>query len=203
MRSPSQRWRLSIEAPTCRRGEVAFAISRVEVSTGARPRRPRRRRRSGRRSPGSGRGSTFGWPARRVGDVGGGRGLAADANLERLEAAQEQPAPDRAPGRCRSGRGSVRSSSGGVPGSRQTTAPSSASSWPGEVLRRAVERRSRRRARAAAGRIGVATVASTTTGAGCAAAASRSGIVRNGFAGASTQMSCTPSGGGPVWSNST
>ena len=51
--------------------------------------------------------------------------------------------------------------------------------------------------------IGVAAVESTSTGAGCAAAASKSGIVRNGFDGASSQTSCTPSGGGPVWSNST
>ena len=52
-------------------------------------------------------------------------------------------------------------------------------------------------------RMGVAAVESTTTGAGCAAAASKSGIVRNGFDGASSQTSCTPSGGAPVWSNST
>ena len=51
--------------------------------------------------------------------------------------------------------------------------------------------------------MGVAAVESTTTGAGCAAAASRSGIVRNGFDGASSQTRSTPSGGAPVWSNST
>src|SRR3954463_4389991 len=51
--------------------------------------------------------------------------------------------------------------------------------------------------------MGVAAVESTTTGAGCAAAAARSGIVSNGFDGASSQTSCTPSGGTPVWSNST
>ena len=49
--------------------------------------------------------------------------------------------------------------------------------------------RSRHRARAAAGGSGVAAVASTTTRAGWAAAASRSGIVRNGFDGASSQTS--------------
>ena len=47
----------------------------------------------------------------------------------------------------------------------------------------------------------VAAVESTTTRAGCAAAASRSGIVRNGFDGASSQTR-SAGGGGPVWSNS-
>ncbi len=50
---------------------------------------------------------------------------------------------------------------------------------------------------------GVAAVESQTTRAGWAAAASKSGIVRNGFDGASSQTRSTPSGGGPVWSNST
>ena len=86
--------------------------------------------------------------------------------------------------------------------SRQTTAPSSASSWPERYFDPLCSTKS---APCSSGRrwIGVATVASTTTGAGCAAAASRSGIVRYGFDGASSQTSWTPSGGGPVWSNST
>ena len=45
-------------------------------------------------------------------------------------------------------------------------------------------------------RSGDATVASQTTGAGCAAAASRSGMVRIGFAGASTRIRSASSGGG-------
>ena len=53
-RSPSQRERASIRDVTPPR-LVMFAISFVLVSTRARPRRPRRRRTGGRRSPGSGR----------------------------------------------------------------------------------------------------------------------------------------------------
>ena len=46
-------------------------------------------------------------------------------------------------------------------------------------------------------------VESTTTGAVWAVAASRSGTVSIGFDGDSTQTRSAPSGGGPVWSNST
>ncbi len=46
-------------------------------------------------------------------------------------------------------------------------------------------------------------VASTRTGAGWAAAASRSGNDSIGFAGASSQTRSAPSGGFPVWSNAT
>ncbi len=49
---------------------------------------------------------------------------------------------------------------------------------------------------------GVAAVESQTTRAGWAAAAPKSGMVRNGFVGASSQTSSAPSGGGPAWSNS-
>ena len=83
-----------------------------------------------------------------------------------------------------------------------TTTPSSTSSWPPRYF---VALWSTKSAPCSIGRrwIGVAAVESTTTRAGCAAAASRSGIVRNGFDGASSQTRSTPSGGAPVWSNST
>ena len=52
-------------------------------------------------------------------------------------------------------------------------------------------------------RLWVEAVESHTTGAGCAAAASKSGIDSSGFEGDSIQTRSAPSGGGPVWSNST
>ena len=76
-------------------------------------------------------------------------------------------------------------------GSRVTVTPASTSSWPGEDLRRRVEHDVAARARAAGAASGDATVASQTTGAGWAAAASRSGIVSSGFAGASTRIRST------------
>ena len=51
-------------------------------------------------------------------------------------------------------------------------------------------------------RSGDASVASHTTGAGCAAAASKSGIVSIGFDGASSRIRSTFAGGAPVWSYS-
>ena len=108
---------------------------------------------------------------------------------------------DRARRRCRS---SSRKSCRRVASSSRlhTTAPRRTSSWPPRYF---VALWSTKSAPCSSGRrwIGVAAVESTTTVAGCAAAASRSGIVRNGFDGASSQTSCTSSGGGPVWSNST
>ena len=62
-----------------------------------------------------------------------------------------------------------------------------------------------RRSRAPAAGRGAASPPSSRTprGPGCVAAASKFGIVRNGFDGASSQTRSTPSGGAPVWSNST
>ena len=87
-------------------------------------------------------------------------------------------------------------------GRLQTTAPTSASSWPERYF---VAEWIARSQPSSSGRTfsGVAAVESHATRAGCAAAAAKFGIVRNGFDGASSQTRSTPSGGEPVWSNST
>ena len=78
----------------------------------------------------------------------------------------------------------------------QTAAPTSASSWP---VRYFVAEWMAMSQPCSSGRTwsGVAAVESQTTRAGCATAASKSGIVKNGFDGASIQTRSTPSGGAP------
>ena len=181
---------------------VVFAISAVDgLDARVRRRRRRRRTRGGRRSPGSGR------SARRDGRAGArarsprGLALARDAHLERLEPAQERARPcrPRERGRC-----AMRNSSSRAASSRRlhTTAPTSASSCPARYF---VAEWTARSQPSSSGRTwsGVAAVESHTTRAGCAAAASKSGIVRNGFDGASSQTRSTPRAARPVWSNST
>ena len=86
--------------------------------------------------------------------------------------------------------------------SRVTVTPASTSSWPARTFVAEWSTTSQPCSRGRR-RKGEATVASQTTGAGWATAASRSGIVSSGFAGASTRIRSAPSGGACVWSNST
>ena len=199
-RSPSQRWRVSISEWTPPR-LVAFVITRVEVST--------------RRAAA---------PSATSNDMSPPKpGIAHDR-----DGAGARRAGARARARSPSGARRGTAASGGCAaaastGSGAATMPVSCGTRAGARRpppactrrRRGARRRGRRgtssrcgatkSAPCSSGRrwIGVAAVESTTTGAGCAAAASRSGIVRNGFDGASSQTSCTSSGGAPVWSNST
>ena len=126
-RSPSQRRRLSITLVTPP-SEVAFTISRVDGLDA--PRRLAVRDVEGDeaaearvahdRAPSDG-------AASRSAMIGRGLGLAPDAHLERLAGRGAGARRCRAPARsrCASGSGAARRG-----GSRPTTAPSSASSWP-------------------------------------------------------------------------
>ena len=179
-----------------------FAIScvaRLDAARGS-PRR-RRRTRGARRIPGSERSATAGWPRSRSAISRARLRLARHPHLERLQAAEDEPGGvgGRNRARCASGTRAVERR----PRRRlHTTAPTSASSWPARYF---VAEWTTMSQPSSSGRTfsGVAAVESQTTRAGCAAAASKSGIVRNGFDGASSQTRSTPSGGAPVWSNST
>ena len=135
-----------------------------------------------------------------LGDRGRALRLSRDAHLERLQPAEEEPRS--VGGRDRAGARPELEQPRGVLGALHTSAPTSASSCPARYF---VAEWSAMSQPSSSGRTwsGVAAVESQTTRAGCAAAAAKSGIVRNGFDGASSQTRSTPSGGGPVWSNST
>ncbi len=198
MRSPSQRWRLSIverDAAEARRvrDQLRRRLDRARRAVGD------VERDAARRSPGSGRARRPG--ARPAGRRARSRSRSAAACGPRASparggAARPRRARRRSPCGCAT-RAAARRARG-----RATTAPRSASWWPvrnfvaewsddvAALLERAqVHRRRHRRV--------------ADDEAGCAAAASKSGIVSTGFAGASTQTRSAPAGGGPVWSNST
>ena len=182
-----------------RRGDpprhVAFSISARRASRrAARPRRRRRRRRAARRGRDSGRSRPSGAPASRAARSRAVADWRSTRTLERLQSAQQEPG--------RIGRGDD-------PGARRGTSRSaSAVAASGRRRRRAARRGARRgtssrcaatkSAPCSSGRRSTASRPSRRRGRarGARRRASRSGIVRNGFDGASSQTSCTPSGGG-------
>ena len=201
-REPQQtRWHaLALPAfPCLDPGRDAAEARRVRDQRRRRSRRaarsPRRRRRTrgARRSPDSERSATAGWPRSRSASSCARLRLARHPHLERLQAAEEEPGS--VGGRDGPGARAELEQSRGVLGSLATTAPTSASSWPARYF---VAEWTTKSQPSSSGRrcSGVAAVASQTTRAGWAAAASKSGIVRNGFDGASSQTRSTPSGGG-------
>ena len=173
---------------------VMFAISRVAVST-ARPGRRRRRTRSGRRTPDSGRAH------RRMRALGGAassppcRLLPVHAELERLRARAAAPPPRRAT-RVRPRR--VRSSwSRRELGRRASRSRRSARRMAGQVLRPRVEDDVGALVEAAQeDRRGRGRIADDEARDG-ARTASQSGRVRSGFAGASTQTTSASRGRRP------
>ena len=202
-RPPSERAPRSASA--CRRGSSRSTITRVDVSTaraavGAaghveREQAAEARRGSAppprRRGPGSGRARPPG--ARRAAARARARSPTAGARAARASPARAAAAR---PGRARRRSPSAPRNSPAAPASsssRHATAPSSTSSWPPSDF---VALWTTKSAPCSSGRssTGVTTVASTTTRAPCACARSmpapRSGNVRNGFDGVSSQTSC-------------
>ena len=208
-RQPEQSLRAALALPAVPRLELragAAEARRVLDRLRRRPRRAgrrrrrRRRTRSGTRSRGSGRSSRRG--GRRDGRRAARSRLhALEPNLERLQPALEQP---RRVGRGDEAREPARQVEALVEGvvgrpwrrrrGGRRDPPSTFVALCSETSQPSSSGRSRS---------GDASVASQTTGAGWAAAASKSGIVSIGFDGRLEQDQVGVGGGRPVWSYST
>ena len=199
-RSPSQRRRDSIFERVPPR-LVVFWITRSGTTRPGWRFRDRRRRSDSPPSPGYRTTVTAGCPAAAAASSAADSDWRREPNRERLQAAKQEPG--RVGGRHRAGQAPhvpeaipqavVRDD--GNPGQEVVVTT--------QVLGRRMH--ARRRSRAPSGRMqtGVASVESQTTGAECATAASKSGSVSIGLAGASSQTRSAAAGGAPVWSYST